>query len=89
MAQDEQNHPLYEEHQQLTNEEVNDFFSTLAKSVIESGGMTKADRNAIMLNENDELSKETLLGWWKGALSESRGYYDGTTVPLRSLKSSN
>jgi len=60
----------------LINEEVFDFFKTLAQCVIDNGGMTVADVEAISLNEAGSFDGSILYAYWKSSLSDARLVHD-------------
>lgn len=68
---------------QLTEEEIFDFFKTLAQAVIDHGGMTVADVESVTLDETDTFNKEILYSWWTGCLIEPRFHYDTIHLSLR------
>ena len=72
-----------EPERQLTEEEIFDFFKTLAQTVIDHGGITVADVESITLDETDTFNHEILYGWWGQCLIEPRYYYDTLHLRLR------
>lgn len=83
MAQQGPRKPLSQPERQLTEEEVFDFFKTLAQTVIDHGGMTVADVESITLDETDAFDHEILYGWWRNCLIEPRFHYDTIHLSLR------
>lgn len=64
----------------LTNEEVFDFFKTLAQCVLDHGGMTVADVQAISLSETGSFDGNVLFGYWKSGVSDARLVYDSLAL---------
>lgn len=83
MAEQEPKDSHREIDRQLTDAEVFDFFRSLAQCVVDHGGITVADVEAMTLDRSDAFSSELFYSRWQGGLQEPRLHYDTVHLPLR------